>query len=703
MPMPFYSSAHKSSATTGLNDTNASYHTNGSNSNGVRRTIASGRAVRASTTRPANYYARPFGSGAGVADHDANMDNAPPQPDAFCPGITFFTDAITALPKEVQKQFTLMKEVEAKIHGPQEQIGQLIDQIMDIPVPRRKDTPRPAVVASAPLQGLLSMTANNSTSGSANVSLINGHPGRHSAHASISESVDGEQAVEREEDRQKRLKFYELRHMTNGLLANLDEKIVVLSEANRVLRAQHSRLDSVMPQLETEISEEARLGSMTHWAYSDNRQKTKAIASGVSRPRDVAAMNSLAVAGNLLHEQEIANVRTSAGKEATRDKRGGKRTEHAGDSDFDDKPRKVPKIGKGKAAAGAGAGAAGLGISANGEPATKRRKAADKALAAPGMERAVSAPGKGAKARDTPRSTPAAEPAAKAKATRAKPGPTGPKRKMQASAQNSPMLASSPLAASFSPAMAAASLDVRPGSSRMRQNSSATNLRHERLQAEDVGASRPSSATSEKAGAKMNGRRKVQETTEEHDQITGDGVPELPLQQSENLKREDIDIRHASEHEKDKPANSRSGSNSHKNSGRNSKVSTPRTETFPNSTALGGEALARSRSTRSKAGDRDDSSSEPQTQGSAIRKGSHKRNASNSHLVKQLAPFNKSPNLDRNTMDEDGESDEDDKEEREDDLNPEDGEEEQNEARRASARRPVSRKYVEAHAFLIKL
>ncbi|KXS95867.1 hypothetical protein AC578_7879 [Pseudocercospora eumusae] len=687
--MPFYSSVRKTSATTGMNDANTSYPPNGSNGTPRQpRTTASGRAVRANTTRPANYYARPFANPAATAHHHANADNAAPQqPDAFYPGITFFTDAITALPKEVQKQFTLMKEVEAKIHGPAEQIGQIIDQIMDMPVPRRKDTSTSAA-QNGPTQGLLSLTANNSTSGSANVSLVNGQAGRHSAHASVSGSVDGEQHAESEEDRQKRLKCYELRAMTSGLLANLDEKIVVLSEANRVLKLQHMRLDSVMPQLENEISEEARLGSMTHWAYFDNRQKTKAVASSANRQRDVAAMNSLAVAGNMLHEQEIANVRTNAGKEATREKRGGKRAEHAGDSDFDDKPRKVAKVGKGKAAAGGGP--AGLGISTNGEPATKRRKPADKGLAAPGMERTVSAPGKGAKARDTPRSTPAAEPTAKTKAAKPKPGPTGPKRKMPASAQNSPMLASSPLAASFSPAMAAASLDARPSSSRMRQNSSATNLRHERLRDEDENDSRPSSAAGDKALPKINGRKKVQETTEEHEQITREEPTELSRQQREKLKREDTETRYASGNEKDRPVNSRSGSNSRKNSGRNSKVSTPRTESFPISTALGGEAMARSRSTRSKAGDRDDSSSEPQ-QGSTTRKGMHKRNASNSHLVKQLAPFNKSPNLDRNNMDEEMESDDDEKEDNEAD-GQEAGEEDQREARRASARRPVSRR-----------
>lgn len=571
------------------------------------------------------------------------------QAQGFFPALQFFSDAITALPKEVMRQFTFLKEVEAKIHGPHEKLGEMIDELMELPVPPR----RPMMGASANaggVQGLLSFTANNSANGSAAASLVNGMPGRQSLPDEM--SISGDDVPETEENRARRRQFSDLRMLTHGLLGNLDEKNVVLTEANRVLELQSTRIDSVMPHIDEEISEEARLGSMTHWAYTDNRQKKQVTGPGAAKQRDVAATNSLADAA---HEIEIAQARVAAGREATKEKGKGKRTEHALDSDFDDKPRKQPKIAKGKAAAAAAA-AAGLGIS-NGETTTKRKKA-DKGLGAVGMERTVSAGGRGAKAvRDTPRSTPLMTEAPAKKAPKAKPAPTQAKKKVPNSAQNSPMLASSPLASTFNPLNMEPPPGARNQSGRMRQNSAAnaTNLRHERIIDDDSGASRPASASGNKMngnGERTNGRRKnhVHETTEAHDEPTGQEQAARQLKEaSARLEREDVDMHDDGQRI---PA-SRSNSDRGKHSGPVSKGGTPR---------MDGEDANRDRPPRGRPafkGDtavRDsDSSTEPQHMDGRFHK--HRRNQSGSHLVKQLAPFNKSPNMDRHrsTDDEDDE------------------------------------------------
>lgn len=618
------------------------------NGNGpARRTT--GRAAR--VHRPQNYYARPYGPTGMAADQGNDMpDHNSLQAQGFFPALQFFSDAITALPKEVMKQFTFMKEVEAKIHGPHEKLSEMIDSLMELPVPSRKPTLGTSASAGG-VQGLLSFTANNSANGSAAASLVNGVPGRQSMQPEM--SLSGDDALETDEDRTRRRQFSDLRMVTHSLLNNLDEKNVVLTEANRVLELQSWRLDSVMAHIDDEISEEARLGSMTHWAYSDNRQKKQVTGTGAAKQRDVAATNSLADAA---HEIEIAQARVAAGREATKEKGKGKRTEHAGDSDFDDKPRKMPKVAKAKAAAAAAA-AAGLGIT-NGEPATKRKKATQ-GLAAAGMERTVSSGGRGSKAvRDTPRSTPTVtEPPAK-KAPKAKPAPTQTKKKVAGSAQNSPMLASSPLASTFNPLNMEPPPNARPQAQRMRQNSTATatNLRHERVMDEDSGASRPASASGAKTNGngngngngnaeRVNGRRKihVHETTEEHDEPTGHEQAAQQLEEaSERLEREDVDMQDDPQR---LPA-SRSGSDRGKNSGPVSKGGTPRMD--------GDEASIRDRRTRSKpnikgemARDSDSSTEPQQMDGRFHHKHHHRRNQSGSHLVKQLAPFNKSPNMDR--------------------------------------------------------
>ncbi|CAK4019866.1 Chromatin modification-related png1 [Lecanosticta acicola] len=699
--MPPASNMRKSSMqTVGLGDSHRGNAFNSTTSNGVppRRTTASGRTIRQNTTRPANYYARPFGSISTAAGHDNDADDSGnAQPPGFYPAIQYFTDAIAALPKEVMKQFTLVKEVEAKVYSGNEKLGELIDGLMDQPVPRRKQGTSSAAATTA-AQGLMSMTANNSTSGSTNASMVNGAPGRHnSAQPSMAGSGNGEEVADTEEEGARRSTYYQLRLLTHSLLANLDEKNVVLAEANRVLAQQESRLDSVWPHVEGELHEESRMGSMTHWAYSDNRQKTKAGAPGAANRRDVAATNNLAAAASLFHENDIANMREKANREVAREKTKGKRTEPTQDSDFDDKPKKGPKGGKGKAAANAAVAATGLGISTNGEPATKRKKT-EKGMTVPSMERQPSTQGKGKAAREAPRSTPTTEPAG-GKKPKSKPGPPPGRKKPPVSAHNSPMLASSPLASNFAQISVESGAAARPQSARLRQNSTATNLRHERVQEEDS-SSRPASAAGKPNGnaEKTNGRRKVQETTEEHDEPSADDRTAKQLQgASEKLKREDTEIPDAGG-ERQMP-NSRSGSNSRKGSGRQSNVGTPRTDTFSGEPA----AMLRSRSTRSRPGAREDSSSvEPPVQGAG--NGRHKRNMSNSHLVKQLAPFNKSPDLDRhrNRDDIDDEPDSDDRElnnegpERGDEPPPQEQDEAQQavdrEPRRSSTRRPISRR-----------
>ncbi|KAH9840424.1 PHD zinc finger protein [Teratosphaeria destructans] len=606
-----------------------------SNVRGETKRTASGRAVRANTTRPMNYYARPFGplggaTAAGLADQDAH-DAASP---GFFSALQFFSDAVTALPREVIKQFTQMKEVEAKIHAHHQKMGEAVDALMNLDIPPRRSHTGHATAGGQQQQqqqqSLLSFTASNSINGSANASLINGYPGGqvHSTQGSVSGSVAGEDAAiyETEEELARRKQYLDLRILTHNLLPILDEKNVVLAEANRVLSQQLVRVDSVLPHLDNEISEEARLGSMTHWAYSDNRQKKGASTAAVhASRRDVAAANSLAAAASAIHETEIAQARRDAGREAAKDKPGkGKRAAEHFDSDFDERPKKThAKVAKSKAA---GQPLIGLGI-ANGEPAKKRRM--DKGVVAPAMERSLSAATKATKAsRETPRSTPTAEPKKGIK----KPPPTKPKR-AAASIQNSPALVSSPLHSSFVASSMEPPPGARPQSARLRQNSTATNLRHEKTIDED--GSRPPSAAGVKSNGKANGKRKSpQNETADKDSKTAE---------DNELKREEANAQDSIE----RPVVSRTASSNGKGPGRSSKTGTPRTEDAA--------AMARTRSTRSQRGNaRDDSSSEPQTQGRH-----HQRHTSNSHILKQLAPFNRSPDIDRHRGS-DSSSDEDD-------------------------------------------
>ncbi|KAH0238555.1 hypothetical protein KCV06_g667, partial [Aureobasidium melanogenum] len=356
----------------------------------------SARQPRTSTSRPINYYARTFGQ------LDNNHDQQDPDPPGFFPAVQYFADSIAALPREVQRHITLMKEVEAKVYGPTEALKFLTSSILNKPAPLSRNQP------SSPR--LLSFTAPPSATASLAGSVVNGNQPL-TFDQRVQDDLESQQ--DEQADHARRSEFQSLRHVIGNMITNLDEKNVVMAEANRALAQQLARLDSVMPHIENEISEESRLGSLTHWAYQDNRTKKQTTTSQSERNRrDVAATSSLAAAAAAVHDQDIAAARGEARRETKKTNRA-----QAMDSDFDDRPTKRAQTGKSRKNADAEPKGSGLGI-ANGiaTAATTKRRKVEKAPTggAPAMERSASGMSTVTKAargagNTTPRSTPAVE------------------------------------------------------------------------------------------------------------------------------------------------------------------------------------------------------------------------------------------------------------------------------------------------------
>ncbi|KAK4958796.1 hypothetical protein LTR10_003592 [Elasticomyces elasticus] len=686
---------------------------------------SSGRAIRSNANRPSNYYARTTAAQQAAVARDE--DGTEGEGVGFFPAIQYFSNAVVALPREVMKQFTLVKEVEAKIYSPALELEGQLEGCLGLSVPTRGEREGGERLGGqgGGGGGMLSFTASNSIVGgsvSKDGSLLNGFGGGSmSILPSAAASVIGEDETATtdpaaDEQLARRRQFLALRQSLHALLPNLDEKNVVLAEANRVLAQQLSRVDSVWPHVENEISEEARWGSMKHWAYSDNRaprHKAGMVGAGAGRgygrQGDVAATNSLVAAANMVHESEIAAARREAmrdgkvvkGKRAARDM-----VVEAGDSDFEE-PRVVVKKAATKGVKKMAATAQGLGITgSNGEAVIKRRKV-DKGLVAPGMERSnSSATAKGGKTAaaglvggregGTPRSTPSATVTESNVAKKvAKTKPAAPvKKRAPGSAHQSPAMASSPLHGSFGSAMEPPPPSTtlgRTGSTRLRQNST-TNLRHQSLADAESGNSRPVSSAGGKEKEKEKGSKTgTKRKARVDDSAEDSGAAAEQPKRSEAVKREDSDMPDAipAGVAAERPATSRSssGKNSSSNqaSGRArgqslSKTSTPRADTgaatfaapsLPPPTRVGtgdGEAttpvipgLARARSTRSRrnTGNLGESSAsdEPKEHGvsgsgsgfggiGGRRKGhGHERTASNSHILRQLMPFNRSPEL----------------------------------------------------------
>ena len=350
------------------------------------------RQARSTASRPTNYYARSFPSYNGQAE-GTTKDAAP----GFFPAIQHFTDSVDALPKEVVRHFSMLKEVEAKVHGPDEVLAQLHKTIFDLPTPSQRQAPPLA-------EDMLSFTANNSINGSVNGSVINGSASSlpQQGMQILPNSVSS-QAAEGEADLRRRQLFLQLRQTLFEMIMILDEKNAVITTANQTLSKQLARMDSSFPSVEGEISEEARLGSLNHWAYHDkDNRKGNGTTTTERRGRDVAATNSLAAAAAAVHDGDVAAHRSEQRRQAVAERRG----RAPPDSDFDDRPGKKPHHGKLRKAADTVGDAKHSNVSANGTstgPMTKRRKV-DKAGAA-STERSIATAFRGAGNGHSPKET----------------------------------------------------------------------------------------------------------------------------------------------------------------------------------------------------------------------------------------------------------------------------------------------------------
>ncbi|KAI0390986.1 hypothetical protein F5Y17DRAFT_33136 [Xylariaceae sp. FL0594] len=418
------------------------------------------------------------------------------QPIDIFPALWHFTDAITSLPKELVRHFTLLKEVDAKIFAPEEALFQLVDAALkSIPPEPRKhgDGSSSAVPASAPMS-----TQNSSI----------GHPAPASANESRATTVFDPSNLPR------RTLFVQTSFKIQEMLVSLEEKNHVISTANEALSKQLARINDVWPHLENEFSDEAKWGSTTHWAYPENRVN-RANQAERSR-RDGAA--AITAAAQQLQVEEAAAARSDARKQALMAKKGLKNQHQDSDADDQegkqkgDSTKKAQGTGKTRKTADATT-PVGLGISgganANSNPPSKRRKVDNSNKTANGgqpMERAMSSVygSNAAKPKNaSPRATPVPEPTKKRKALPTANGASKKSKTTLTATALSPSIpsptpqpvASDKPATRGSPA-AAATVSPRPASSRARQNSIQSNVENGRQRPASSASNRPNGITS---------------------------------------------------------------------------------------------------------------------------------------------------------------------------------------------------------------
>ncbi|KAF2849864.1 hypothetical protein T440DRAFT_118723 [Plenodomus tracheiphilus IPT5] len=536
---------------------------------GTRTSTRQGRA----TVRPTNYYARTFAgrlAASGMEQTPEASNSAP----GFLPALTHFTGAVDALPKEIIKHFSMFKEVEAKLHDPEQMLTELLNEIAQQPITTKAQ---------------LAAAEQNAVETENNPNLFPPNPN--------SRPSDDQVVIH------KRQLCYRLRMLIANILPTLDEKLVVLQGAKATKEKGLMRMHHSFAHLDTEISEEARYGSLTHWAYADKEEKKKGGPSHERQRREVAAANNLAAAAQHVHDVDSIAAKSEARREAVQ---ANKRNRHQQvDSDFDDRPAKKPQKRKPLPADAAASDNRhiGLGISHNGAGPHGKRKKTEKALvaaapaAAPLMERSLSSAlktaGSGGRAGSSPRGTPGPDNGTAAK-RKPRAGPVPAQRKNQFPTY-SPPPASSPLAASFAINKATAGTADRPLSARARKNSTATSVTSGTAQ-EGTNARRPSSAHSVQQVASSNAITEleqaagmVHDNVSAKDTTTPKDVADVPqVFDSSAMKLEDLGHPEVESMDIDMPT-SVSGP---ARTGRASKTGTPVAGGYPEI------PMARSRSTR---------------------------------------------------------------------------------------------------------
>lgn len=325
------------------------------------------------------------------------------QPIDIFPAITHFADSITALPKELVRHFTLLKEVDAKIFTPQDQLFKLVSAATNSSLPDSRlnnDASSTIAPTSAP------MSTQGSSTGYAGDQSIQPPSVADLAATSSSTVFDPSNIPRRQLFRQTAFKIQEL-------LTSLEEKNHVISTANEALQRQLARVEDVWPHLENEFSDEAKWGSTTHWAYPENRH-------GQAHPERLRRDGAAAISAAARALADEAAARSDARKQAVQAKRNMKNGHQ--DSDMDEiDGRATKKTQKGRRAADADS--VGLGISSSANP-QKRRKTEKALNGGTAMERSVSAATSKAKM-GSPRGTPGPEP----KKRKALPNASGQTRK----------------------------------------------------------------------------------------------------------------------------------------------------------------------------------------------------------------------------------------------------------------------------------
>ena len=336
------------------------------------------RQTRTNPSRNATLLGSQRAPGASRTTQDGVQDSEI----GFFPAITHFTDSISALPKEMVRHYSMLKEVDAKICGPEEIIGHLIATVLRLPAPPRKPT----------LTHQTTDTSRSEIETAPSIARTVDNISLKSVPSRVEAASTATQENQADSDLSRRRLFHQLRVYMQEMLPVLDEKNHVLSTAGDCLDYQLRRCTGSYRHLDNELDEEARWGSMTHWAYAERTTEKRGAIAGERSKREAAAASHLAATAPAVQEAEGAALRSELRREAMA-ARKNRRNQYL-ESDFDDSraasqagAKKPFRPGKGRRAADAMLSGQTTAVNHNGlsgAAAPSKRRKTEKTTSTPG-------------------------------------------------------------------------------------------------------------------------------------------------------------------------------------------------------------------------------------------------------------------------------------------------------------------------------
>jgi hypothetical protein len=194
----------------------------------------------------------------GSAQHHA--------PAKFYPALKAFTDAVDALPSEIIRHFTLLREVDAKACLPEANLRNLIDAAERLPTP---EDPYAFDAAMESLKSLVGLRTRRDTdplfqSNAAQIALLAELEKLEAADAAPPE---GNTILGNAETR--RARYHQIRAQISDLILTQDEKIHVITTAVEALQKHLARVEHAFAYVEVEIPAIYRQGNPEHWGYKE--------------------------------------------------------------------------------------------------------------------------------------------------------------------------------------------------------------------------------------------------------------------------------------------------------------------------------------------------------------------------------------------------------------------------------------------------